>query len=582
MKGKVSFLLVVLLPMACASALASGLLSGLRPSAWADSVLRSLGPLPAAERVSRLALMADTAVRLPVADDALAVYDAYVAAADAAADKRHGCYARHDLLVTLASRHDWARYFQLVSGFMTFMESNGEYETYYRIGAMRIRKKLEQNDIGVALNYADTLYTHAKRRNDQYGMANALETRGDIFYTLDDAKRAQEHYEKALKILDADHKTDEENIIELRSSITDSYVSVIEANGDYPKLRDVARSWLRQSEEGRKKFGPRGSSNDAFFQSDIFYSLMALTRAYNAMHMPDSARICLERGWAAVPPDELGANYLRRVATEVALADGDAATALRLIDSAMAVARRRGDTRGYFSMMDEKTRALLMLGKAGEAFALKDSQMLYNDSVAHVTISRQLAMTDRHRAEAELGRASIRAAKWAGAALALAICALVAHNIFLSRKNRRLYRLVSEAEKASKQAEASISAKPAAEQTAEEKLYLRLCAAMTEERLFTDPAMSRETLAAHVGSNYQYVANAIRLCADGMTVGAFINKYRLREAAYLLSATDNPIAEVGEEVGFNSRSTFARVFAEAYKMSPRDFRKVSRQEALAD
>ncbi len=580
--GKRSFLLIVLQLAACASVWAAGLLGGLRPSAWADSTLRSLRRLPAAERVARLALMADTADRLPAKDDALAVYDDYIAASDAASDATHGCYARHDLLVTLASRHDWARYFPLVDGFMAFMERNGRYETYYRIGAMRIRKKLEQNDIASALSYADTLYTHAKRREDQYGMANAQEVRGDIFYTLDDAKRAQKHYEAALKMLDNDNETDEEDIIELRSSITDSYVSVIEANGDYPKLRDVALSWLRQSEEGRKKFGPRGASNDAFFQNDIFYSLMALTRAYNAMRMPDSAHICLEQGRASLPPGELGANYLRRVATEVALADGDAAAALSLIDSAMAVARHRGDTRGYFSMMDEKTRALLMLGKASEAFALKDSQMLYNDSVAHETISRQMAMTDHHRAEAELGRAAMRAAKWAGAALALALCALVAHNIFLARKNRRLYRLVSESEKASEQADASIASKPEAEQTADERLYLRLCAAMTQDRLFTDPAMSREALAAHVGSNYQYVANAIRLCAGGITVGAFINKYRLREAAYLLSATDSPIAEVGEQAGFNSRSTFARAFAEVYKMSPRDFRKVSRQETLTD
>ena len=87
--GKRSFLLIVLQLVACASVWAAGLLGGLRPSAWADSTLRSLRRLPAAERVARLALMADTADGLQERDDALAVYDDYIAASDAASDATH-------------------------------------------------------------------------------------------------------------------------------------------------------------------------------------------------------------------------------------------------------------------------------------------------------------------------------------------------------------------------------------------------------------------------------------------------------------------------------------------------------------
>ena len=76
-----------------------------------------------------------------------------------------------------------------------------------------------------------------------------------------------------------------------------------------------------------------------------------------------------------------------------------------------------------------------------------------------------------------------------------------------------------------------------------------------------------------------YIPNAVRKYADGATVNEFINGYRLRHAASLL--TNNPdlnINEVEYRSGFNSRATFNRCFRAFFGMSPSEYKAVSKEK----
>ena len=104
---------------------------------------------------------------------------------------------------------------------------------------------------------------------------------------------------------------------------------------------------------------------------------------------------------------------------------------------------------------------------------------------------------------------------------------------------------------------------------------------MHTREVYKDTALNRDILAEQLGTNSVYLADAVRKYADGATVNEFINSYRLRRAASLL--TGNPdlnINEVEFLSGFNSRSTFNRCFRTSYGMSPSEYKVISKEKKI--
>lgn len=60
----------------------------------------------------------------------------------------------------------------------------------------------------------------------------------------------------------------------------------------------------------------------------------------------------------------------------------------------------------------------------------------------------------------------------------------------------------------------------------------------------------------------------------GETLNQFIKRIKMEKAASYLESTSYSIAEIAEQLGFNSQSSFARTFKEYYKISASEFRKM--------
>lgn len=86
-------------------------------------------------------------------------------------------------------------------------------------------------------------------------------------------------------------------------------------------------------------------------------------------------------------------------------------------------------------------------------------------------------------------------------------------------------------------------------------------------------------MASKLSTNRTYLANAVKKCSDGLTFSEFTNRYRLRYAATLLTTSDDlNIYEIGDKSGFNSRSTYNRLFRDYYGMSPSEFRAIAKEK----
>ena len=99
-------------------------------------------------------------------------------------------------------------------------------------------------------------------------------------------------------------------------------------------------------------------------------------------------------------------------------------------------------------------------------------------------------------------------------------------------------------------------------------------AIMANERLFCEPELSREALAAKVGTNRTYLVRNIKT-ATGKTFSEYITDQRTNYAAKLLSTTDEPLDMIGTLVGFRSKSAYYRAFSAAYNCSPSEYRRKS-------
>ena len=151
------------------------------------------------------------------------------------------------------------------------------------------------------------------------------------------------------------------------------------------------------------------------------------------------------------------------------------------------------------------------------------------------------------------------------------------YNKVLLEKNRRLLAEIEQREREELQAIELLKAEPEETLTTEQQLFRRICDFMdTSDRIYTDAYLDRTRLAQLLGTNEHYITDAISTCTNGKSVNGFLNEYRVRHAAHLLATTKDSVALIAELSGF-SRSSFFRIFSDAYGMSPTDYRKVARK-----
>jgi AraC-like DNA-binding protein len=96
---------------------------------------------------------------------------------------------------------------------------------------------------------------------------------------------------------------------------------------------------------------------------------------------------------------------------------------------------------------------------------------------------------------------------------------------------------------------------------------------MREKRVWMEPHLTLPDLAALVGTNRTYLSNYLNNTLH-TTFYDYINGFRMEAALALLNDPDSTLTmvEVAESCGFNSISTFRRVFVRAMGCSYVEYR----------
>ena len=262
--------------------------------------------------------------------------------------------------------------------------------------------------------------------------------------------------------------------------------------------------------------------------------------------------------------------------------------AVRLFDETDSMMRSNGDPvidLYVKTLFNYKYEALQKAGRTAEALALGDRIRQLTDSIrlqerqADVEQLQEIKQQEEEIASKHQALVVHRII----IASAFLVCLLIAYllwrsykyNKVLTEKNRKLYEEIEQRRQEQQQEMELLQSAPEEQLTTEQQLFRRLCTLMDEQQPYTDETLNRDTLAQMAGTNEKYVEQAIRQCSKGETVSDFINRYRLEHVARLLKTTSDPIAIVGELSGIPSRATLARLFRNAYGMTPSEFRRAA-------
>lgn len=105
------------------------------------------------------------------------------------------------------------------------------------------------------------------------------------------------------------------------------------------------------------------------------------------------------------------------------------------------------------------------------------------------------------------------------------------------------------------------------------ELYSRIEEAMKDPVVYSDPKLSRKSLADRLYTNEAYVREAI-MDHTNLTFSGYITGIRLAYARELLLCRYHiyPIQEIVYKCGFGSLSTFYRLFKSDCGMTPEEYR----------
>ena len=243
-----------------------------------------------------------------------------------------------------------------------------------------------------------------------------------------------------------------------------------------------------------------------------------------------------------------------------------------------------------------KARLLIQLGRGKESIAIYDSVFASTNRIRDVDFNAQLDElrtiyeVDKITAEKERHRYYFLFALGGCILLAIALGIWIYHSRTIVRKNRGLFsqikaqdRLENELDaERRKNLELHLLLKPEAVvwEENEENLDLffgKLTLLMKEQRLFTHSEVKRKDVASQIGISDRGLHDCIKN-STGMSFTEYINSLRLAYSRELLTNMDEKftIDAIAYEAGFNSRTTFYRLFNEKYGLSPKQFREVSK------
>jgi AraC-like DNA-binding protein/Flp pilus assembly protein TadD len=500
-------------------------------------------------------------------DTLFAIYDALEAEAIRQGNVDEQAAARTNRLTALANKLLFHEVISQAPACLDFLAGKEAWKFYYQAYSILITSYRGIGDYDGALREAQTMYDRAKKQKDNGGMGVALYGMSRIY----NGQRRFADQERCLRESIALLEKDEGYINSLASAY-DGLVQNLIAQKRYTEALQAAAATEevnRRYETLAKAPTPGAWINLWMSYSDVYLQTGAYDKAEMYMNKVDS----------------ISNNSVRQFEgrAQVSAARGEYENALGQIDKAIEFARNKRQPKGV---------KLFILMDAGKAEQAKE---LFVDIVAELDSLRNLDFTTRldeirtqyevekHIAGKQRNRNYFLFALGGCLLLVTALGVWMYYSRKILQKNRIMARQIKELNLQRDRYMEEILLRGAIESGEEaedsfppENRLDKLCAAIhnlvLKDRIYRNPAVSREQIIEQLGTNRQLFDEAVQTCF-GMSFTDYIASLRMKDAVTLLEKSDLPIEIVAEKAGYGTLRTLQRQFYKQYGMSPKDYRK---------
>jgi len=365
----------------------------------------------------------------------------------------------------------------------------------------------------------------------------------------------------------------------------ENYAEILSASSDYDGMKKLSKKWKNKLNILKTRYEERGDPPSAL-NSKYRYCYEAMAEAEMETGNLEEALKLLrlaERLTIGNPPIAR-LKLLREYARYYELAK-EYDKALEYNNQRIELNITYRNDRGLLDAKEQRASLLMSAGKKSEAAMIFQEIIPIRDSLASAQTFLQLNelntlyKVNELMLEKKVTTTRLYLSLIIGVILLIAVFLYALYTRRLHHKNRILYDTIQQSQKVKPLFEINQEDDSEQELDNEGKLYQRLVYLMQHDEVFNDPLLRRDSLVKLLNTNHVYLANAIRKYADNATINDFINGYRLRYAGNLL--TNNPnlnISEVEYRSGFNSRTTFGRLFRDYYGMSPSEYKTISQEK----
>ncbi|WP_373720144.1 helix-turn-helix domain-containing protein [Bacteroides heparinolyticus] len=460
------------------------------------------------------------------------------------------------------------------------MKKNKTWDYYYNAWHILVERYIYEAKLQTALLEVRKMYADARTEKNNYGLGVSSYLMGSIYQTMGRFREAEKSLTESIVALS------KEKEISLLLSAYNVLGESLDGLGKYDRLRTTAEKWKsildKYKEEALQK-GYTPSLNGRYLYCTLAAAVAEIEMAdySKAGELLKQAEIYAE-GRKAVAHFKLLQVQARYYA---ATRQYDKAVACNLEN--MEIITASGDSVSLLTVQTQQAEFLLKAGRYKEAAELYTKILPHKDRLRTTELASQLDElhtiyeVDKLSLHNEVITTRFYLSLIIGALLLLAIVLYIIYTRRLNCKNRILYNSILQYQKMQDEMESSARDIPEEQLDREGRIYRQLCELMQTEEVYKDAALNRHVLAERLGTNSAYLADAVRKYADGATVNEFINSYRLRRAASLLTGNfELNISEVEYQSGFNSRATFNRCFRACYGMSPSEYKAISKEKKM--
>ena len=503
-------------------------------------------------------------------DTLLALYREYDAEALRQQNYAAQGLVRNNTTGAYLNRNEFDEIFKLTPDYLAYLSKHKVWQDYYSIYMKILQAHLRTGEYAEAIEGAQQMYNEAKLRNHNNGKGMALYMLSSAYSSMSRFEEAEKYMKECIETIKSDDK--------LLWLTAQAYFRLCNASIAL-KRYDEAWQHVREFE----KINYRYEEVSKFKQPTSWVNLWRIyMQLYFENNDYDKTEIYCNK------LDSMNAGSF--VQCEVYSMRSRIYYERKQYDIALKMAYKAGELSGGDPiLMNENQDLKIMILCASKGmeniYDLFQQSVNLHDSIrntefnAHLDELRTVYEVDKITAEKKHNRNYFLFTLGGCIFLTITLGIWIYYYRTVTRKNKALYLQIKEQDRLVeelKQAAAVDEPEYLPGDIQQQQLVTRFCEYLLNERNFAKPEINLDELISKLATNRTYFFEAVKAVTKKTPV-EYIRSLQLEEAKQMLETrSDLNIETIAESSGFNSRSTFYRLFREHYQISPTEYRNIAK------